>query len=93
MVCYAVPLALTFLLHGGRKWTRMEERRRERLEKLMAGGAIFGVVDHAWNGELLLVGKDPLADVMLGVTITLALLAFWGFSEYAASHQAHGART
>jgi hypothetical protein len=50
------------------------------LSLLLAGGAIFGVIDHWWNGELFLIGEEPFLDLMLGVTITLVIFAVWAIS-------------
>ncbi|MBU1974806.1 MAG: hypothetical protein KKG59_00205, partial [Nanoarchaeota archaeon] len=48
------------------------------LNQLFLGGAIFGVVDHLWHGELFLLGEKPLMDLALGVVITVAIFAVWG---------------
>lgn len=47
---------------------------------MLYGGALFGVVDHLWNGELFLMGEAPLMDVLLGVTITAVIFAGWGIT-------------
>lgn len=47
---------------------------------MLYGGALFGVVDHLWNGELLLVGSNPLLDIGLGGTITASILGGWGLA-------------
>lgn len=41
------------------------------------GGALFGVIDHLWNGELFLVSKEWAKDVMLGVVITVGIILAW----------------
>ena len=41
------------------------------------GGALFGVIDHLWNGELFLVSKDWIKDVSLGVVITVGIIVAW----------------
>lgn len=64
-----------FLRRNMPSW-RNEEKHRW-LGMLLTGGAIFGVVDHLWNGELFLLGKKPLLDILLGITITLAILFAW----------------
>jgi hypothetical protein len=38
---------------------------------------MFGVVDHLWNGELFLIGKNIVSDLLLGVTITTVLFVSW----------------
>ena len=49
------------------------------LNLLFVGGAIFGVVDHIWHGELFILGAKPILDLALGVTITLIILISWKF--------------
>jgi hypothetical protein len=44
---------------------------------LLAGGALFGVVDHLWNGELFLFSGNLLSDLLLGATITATIVAAW----------------
>lgn len=43
----------------------------------MLGGAIFGIVDHLWNGELFLISEEPMMDILLGVTITISIFVVW----------------
>jgi hypothetical protein len=50
------------------------------LNLLLYGGAIFGFVDHLWHGELFLIGETSVMDLMLGITITVAIFAGWGIS-------------
>ena len=49
---------------------------------MLAGGGVFGVVDHLWNGELFLVGANRLWDLALGVAITLAIVAAWAVAAF-----------
>ncbi len=79
MVCYIVPAAAGIIHYGLRKKIsrRMDAKYCQWLSFLFLGGAIFGIIDHWWNGELFLLGKSPLSDLMLGVTITLAILLAW----------------
>jgi hypothetical protein len=79
MVCYIVPAAAAIVHYGLRRNIRNWSKSIHHfwLSLLLAGGAIFGVVDHLWNGELFIIGKEPLIDVMLGVTITAAILVAW----------------
>ena len=46
------------------------------------GGAIFGIVDHLWNGELLLISEDIGYDLLLGAVITTVIFVFWGIMVY-----------
>ncbi len=80
MGCFIVP-TVAAIVHKGLKsrfpsWK--EDRYHSWLTKLLAGGAIFGLVDHAWNGELFMIGENFLVDLALGVTITLTIFAVWG---------------
>jgi len=47
------------------------------LSMLLAGGAMFGIVDHLWNGELFLIGPNIVSDLLLGVTITTVIILSW----------------
>ncbi len=47
------------------------------LGMLLTGGALFGAVDHLWNGELLLVGSNLAPDLLLGAAITASIVAAW----------------
>ena len=79
MVCYIVPAAAAIVHYGLRRNIRGWSKSIHHfwLSLLLAGGAIFGVVDHLWNGDLFIIGEEPLIDVMLGVTITAAILVAW----------------
>jgi hypothetical protein len=50
------------------------------LNLLLYGGALFGLVDHLWNGELFLLGEAPLMDLLLGATITAVIFGGWGIT-------------
>jgi hypothetical protein len=41
------------------------------------GGALFGVIDHLWNGELFLVSENWIKDALLGVVITVGIILVW----------------
>jgi hypothetical protein len=79
MACYAIPLIAAVIHYGLRmKVTGLKVNRHHLwLNLLLAGGAIFGLVDHLWNGELLLISENLLMDLMLGVAITTTLLIVW----------------
>jgi hypothetical protein len=77
MVCYVVLLAVAAVAsivwgigkRGPAGWW---------LNLLLYGGGIFGIVDHLWHGELLLIGEAWPADLTLGVAITTTIFAGWG---------------
>lgn len=81
MVCYVVPAAAAVVVHYLRKSKRelKENVHYYWLNLLLFGAAIFGIVDHLWNGELFLMNERPLMDLALGVTITLVVAVAWGF--------------
>lgn len=75
-MCYAVPVAgaiVTSVL-----WSKARNIKILWLNLLFWGGALFGVIDHLWNGELFLVSENIVSDLMLGVTITVAIMVWWG---------------
>ncbi len=75
-MCYTVPLAASIIVSATRR-----SRKSPRvwwLNLLLLGGAIFGIVDHIWNGELILVSDNLLHDLGLGALITVAIFACWG---------------
>ena len=79
MVCYIIPLVAAII--SSIAWG---SRRRGPagwwLNLLLYGGAMFGLVDHLWNGELLLSGGAPLMDLLLGATITAVIFGGWGIT-------------
>jgi hypothetical protein len=79
MVCYTVPTIAALVHYILRRNIPVWKKSVNHLwlSLLLTGGAIFGVVDHWWNGELLLIGEEPLLDIMLGVTITIVIFVVW----------------
>ena len=62
--------------------TSVQNRKKQdegikQLGLLFWGGAVYGVVDHLWNGELFLVSAHPIKDMLLGFTITGCLFLSW----------------
>lgn len=77
MVCWIVPL--TAAVVSSIVWSRAKRGPAGWwLNLLLYGGAIFGVVDHIWHGELFLIGEALLMDLLLGATITSTTFAGWG---------------
>ena len=79
MVCYAVPtigVLAVYLFRTLRTGWR-DNIHLYWLNILLIGGAVFGLVDHAWNGELFLIGKNIILDIALGITITGAIIIAW----------------
>lgn len=81
MVCYIVPLAATLFSAGGRKALGKQGQNSLLLTLMMFGGAMFGLVDHAWHGELFMSANLAM-DLVLGGTITTAIVASWGALAY-----------
>jgi hypothetical protein len=79
MTCYIIPLLATFVHYGMRK--RIPALRADPkqgwLTMMLGGASVFGVVDHLWNGELFLLGPNMTWDLMLGTTITGAVVGLW----------------
>lgn len=80
MGCYIIP-ATAAIAHFfmRKKIPSFRTKYYLWLNQLLLGGAIFGIVDHWWNGELFLLGENLLLDLALGVTITLIILVVWGY--------------
>ncbi len=77
-MCYSVPVAgaiVTSVL-----WSKTKSIKVLWLNLLFWGGAVFGIVDHLWNGELFMISKNIVSDLMLGLTITFAIIVFWGIT-------------
>ncbi len=75
-MCYTIPLAgaiTTSLL-----WKKKKSPRLWWLCLLFSGASLFGVVDHLWHGELLLISENWVKDLGLGAVITLAIFVSWG---------------
>ena len=77
MCCYIVPTAAA-LIHFfmRKKITNFNNKSHLWLNQLLFGGAIFGIIDHWWNGELL---SFSIADTILGFTILGVILLVWVF--------------
>lgn len=75
-MCYIVPTTAAIIT------TLINKKKTQKLwwlNLMFYGAAIFGIVDHLWNGELFLVSSDWIKDLMLGVLITLVTLVVWLF--------------
>ena len=75
-MCYVFPTVGAIVTST--IWNKTKSVKTWWLSLLFWGGAIFGVIDHLWNGELFLISKDWLKDISLGVVITGVILAAWG---------------
>ena len=75
-MCYTIPLAAAIITTV--LWRRNKELKIWWLNLLLYGGALFGIVDHIWNGELFLISESLAEDLSLGGVITAAVFACWG---------------
>jgi hypothetical protein len=71
MGCYIVPLLAAGVHYLMRRKNGWNDKYNKILNLLFVGGAIFGVVDHAWNKELF---AFSLHDLILGVMITISIV-------------------
>lgn len=58
-------------------WKKNRSQKMWWLNLMFYGGAIFGIIDHLWNGELFLISTDWMKDTVLGVIITLGTVVAW----------------
>ena len=78
MVCYIVPTLGAVAVFVFRKiWEKKPSVHSYWLNILLFGGAVFGIVDHVWNGELFLFGEKTLMDMSLGIVITITMVIIW----------------
>ena len=81
MGCYTIPAAAAIIHFFMRKKKpiMMSSAKHKTLNLMLTGGAIFGVVDHLWNGELF---AFSLMDTLLGFTITAVIMLAWLIMNY-----------
>ncbi len=75
-MCYTAPLVgavVTTVV-----WSKTKNVKVWWLALMFYGGALFGVIDHLWKGELFLISENIVSDLLLGVTITAIILISWG---------------
>ena len=78
MSCYIVPLAQAAITSVCRKagWkSGFIGRNLASLEKMLWGGSVMLVVDHAINGELF--AWTPLEMLKVGVPMSLSITIIW----------------
>lgn len=75
-MCYVFPTVGAIVTST--IWNKTKSVKTWWLSLLFWGGALFGVIDHLWNGELFLISKDWLKDISLGVVITVMIVLTWG---------------
>ena len=79
MVCFAVPTVAAIIHYATKKniSSLKTSAHHSWLTLLLLGGAIFGIVDHLWNGELFLIGENIGYDILLGSVITIITIVVW----------------
>ncbi|MBU0503038.1 MAG: hypothetical protein ABH882_05340 [Candidatus Omnitrophota bacterium] len=74
-MCYAAPttaaIITTFI------WSSRKTVELFWLMLLFYGGALFGIIDHLWNGELFLISENWVKDFSLGIIITVSIILVW----------------
>ena len=78
MSCYIVPLAQAAITSVCRKCglkTGFVGRNLESLEKMLWGGSVMLIVDHAINGELF--AWTPVEMLKVGVPMSVAITLLW----------------
>jgi len=79
MGCFVIPLMATLVHYGMRKRVPAlgTDTKQGWLTLMLGGASVFGVIDHAWNGELLMVSPNLGWDLALGAVITAAVTGIW----------------
>lgn len=75
MGCYTVPLLAAGIHYIMRRQNNWNDKHHKLLNMLFVGGAIFGVVDHAWNKELF---AFSYSDLLLGLVIIFSIVIIAG---------------
>ena len=75
-MCYTAPLIGAIVTSTA--WGKTKSVKVWWLTLMFWGGALFGVIDHLWNGELFLISENWIMDLALGFTITGGILGSWG---------------
>jgi hypothetical protein len=78
MVCYIIPLATGLITVARRKVMHKKDKEGLWLSLMFAGASVFGVIEHAWNGELMMIGPNIASDLALGTAITAGVFVSWG---------------
>jgi hypothetical protein len=81
MVCYIVPLVATIMGTVHRKSLHKHDVHGLWLNIMLLGGALFGLIDHAWNAQLFL-SANWMMDMALGGTITAGIFVSWGIIAF-----------
>ena len=77
-MCYTAPLVGAVITTAA--WSKTKGVKVWWLMLMFYGGALFGVIDHWWNGELFLISENIVSDLLLGAVITAVILVGWGIT-------------
>jgi hypothetical protein len=78
MVCYIIPTTAAVIEFIRNRKIKEKTPRKNWLNLMFLGGALFGIIDHLWNGELFLISANWVSDLTLGFTITAGIIGSWG---------------
>jgi len=74
-MCYSIPVIAA--ISTSLVWRQKREPNIWWLNLMLWGGALFGVIDHLWNGELFLISENIGKDLALGCVITATIFIVW----------------
>jgi hypothetical protein len=76
MVCYIIPTIATIIEFIRNK--KSKNKHSNWLNLMFLGAALFGIIDHLWNGELFILSTNWITDLTLSLTITGGVIGSWG---------------
>ena len=74
-MCYTIPIATSIVTTA--IWYKKRESNLWSLNLMLYGAAIFGFIDHLWNGELFLISENIFNELCLGCVITVGVFLGW----------------
>jgi hypothetical protein len=78
MVCYIIPTTAAVIEFIRNRKIKEKTPHKNWLNLMFLGGALFGVIDHLWNGQLFLISANWVSDLTLGFIITAGTIGSWG---------------
>jgi hypothetical protein len=78
MVCYIITTTAAIIEYIRNRKIKENKSHKNWLNLMFLGGALFGIIDHLWNGELFLISANWASDLTLGFTITAGIIGSWG---------------
>jgi hypothetical protein len=77
MVCYIIPTIAAIIEYIRNRKIKEKTQHENWLNLIFLGGAVFGIIDHLWNGELFLISANWISDLTLGFAITAGIIGSW----------------